>query len=220
MTFSILAHDPLSGAFGGAAATGSLCVGGWVLRGSPLAGVSASQGMSPSTLWGENVLAEMGKGLGAEEAIHNVVQPDEGRAHRQLSALGSIGGGAAYSGERNVPEVAERVFSEGVAAGNMLAGESVIGSMVETYQEAAGELSERLLASLRAAREAGGDSRGLSSAALLVVSRDRAPLSLRIDYHDDPLAALEDLYTRATTGDYAAWSKMVPTLSNPERIND
>ena len=43
MTFSILAQDPETGAIGGAAATGSLCVGGWVLRGDLDAGMSAKQ---------------------------------------------------------------------------------------------------------------------------------------------------------------------------------
>ena len=47
MTFSILARDPDSGLIGGAAATGSLCVGGWVLRGRAGVGLSASQGASP-----------------------------------------------------------------------------------------------------------------------------------------------------------------------------
>ena len=44
MTFSILAQDPESGRMGGAAATGSLCVGGWVLRGSIDAALRASTG--------------------------------------------------------------------------------------------------------------------------------------------------------------------------------
>ena len=59
MTFSLLARDPATGAIGGAAATGSLCVGGWVLRGSLAGGMSASQGKAPSTFWGEDVLAMM-----------------------------------------------------------------------------------------------------------------------------------------------------------------
>ena len=32
MTFSILARNPKTGEIGGAAATGNLCVGGWVLN--------------------------------------------------------------------------------------------------------------------------------------------------------------------------------------------
>ncbi|MFN3526048.1 MAG: DUF1028 domain-containing protein, partial [Paracoccus sp. (in: a-proteobacteria)] len=62
MTFSILAQDLGTGAFGGAAATGSLCVGGWVLRGDSRAGLTASQGAAPSTMWGEDVLVRMMSG--------------------------------------------------------------------------------------------------------------------------------------------------------------
>ncbi|MGB8622090.1 MAG: DUF1028 domain-containing protein, partial [Paracoccaceae bacterium] len=50
MTYSILARDEKTGRVGGAAATGSFCVGGWVLRGDPRSGMSASQGTAPSTL--------------------------------------------------------------------------------------------------------------------------------------------------------------------------
>ena len=59
MTFSLLAHDHETGTYGGAAATGSLCVGGWVLRGGLDSGLSASQGTAPSTFWGEDVLRAM-----------------------------------------------------------------------------------------------------------------------------------------------------------------
>ncbi|MCK5502968.1 MAG: DUF1028 domain-containing protein, partial [Tritonibacter mobilis] len=44
MTFSILMYDRETGSFAAAAATGSLCVGGWVLRGDIESGLVASQG--------------------------------------------------------------------------------------------------------------------------------------------------------------------------------
>ena len=90
MTFSILARGPDTGAIGGAAATGSLCVGGGVLRrslagGSLAGGMSASQGKAPSTFWGEDVLAIMAEGQSAQKAMKSVVTPDPGSA----SALGT-----------------------------------------------------------------------------------------------------------------------------------
>lgn len=75
MTFSILAQDPESGRMGGAAATGSLCVGGWVLRGDIRAGMSACQGAAPSTFWGEDVLAAMRRGATAPVAVAEVIAP-------------------------------------------------------------------------------------------------------------------------------------------------
>ncbi|GAW35859.1 hypothetical protein RA2_02927 [Roseovarius sp. A-2] len=220
MTFSILAHDPETGAFGGAAATGSLCVGGWVLRGHARSGLSASQGAAPSTLWGEDVLDLMEAGQPAQAAVDTVTRRDAGRGFRQLSALDSRGRVAAFSGADNTPAIAERLFPGGVAAGNMLASGDVVDRLVEGYLSGTGSLAERLLAALRTANAAGGDSRGLMSAALLVVSADHAPLSLRIDLGDAPLDDLARLLHRASSGDYADWARQVPTQTAPERILD
>jgi uncharacterized Ntn-hydrolase superfamily protein len=217
MTFSLLARDPETGAIGGAAATGSLCVGGWVLRGNLAGGMSASQGMAPSSFWGEVVLDLMTAGASAQKAIEVVTGPDAGRAQRQLAALPLVGAGAVFTGAENTPERAERLFEGGVAAGNMLAGPEVVEALVDGFLKASGSFPERLLAGLRAADSAGSDSRGLMSAALLVLSPSHAPLTLRIDHADDPLAALEALHRRATTGDYADWARQVPCLDDPER---
>ena len=73
------------------------------------------------------------------------------------------------------------------------------------------------MAALLAAETAGGDIRGLKSAAILVVGPDMAPLSLRVDLSDRPLAALETLLLRATSGDYARWAAQVPCLDDPHR---
>ena len=81
----------------------------------------------------------------------------------------------------------------------------------------AGPLPERLLAGLRAGQAAGGDTRGLLSAALLVFAPGRPPLTLRIDLADDPLAALEALYRRATSGSYEAWTHTVPVIGDEYR---
>ncbi len=217
MTFSILARDEESGAIGGAAATGSLCVGGWVLRGHPEAGMSASQGMAPSTFWGEDVLERMANGQTAEKAVRAVTEPDTGKAQRQLSALPLAGPGAVFTGAGNTPTMSERLFNGGVAAGNMLSGPAVVDALADGFLAAVGSFPERLLAGLTAAHAAGSDSRGLMSASILVVAPAHAPLTLRIDYAEDPLAALAALLTRATTGHYADWQRQVPCLDDPER---
>lgn len=220
MTFSILAKDPHSRAIGGAAATGSLCVGGWVLRGRAGIGMSASQGKAPSTIWGERCLDLMARGEGARQALRAVVDPDRGKDQRQLSVLDATGNAAAFSGADNTPDIAERLFAGGVATGNMLAGAHVVDAMAEAFASASGPFPARLLSALHAGERAGSDIRGLQSAALLVVSPDHAPLTLRIDLHDDPLAALDRLHDAATSGDYATWAAQVPTLDEPERSID
>ncbi len=220
MTFSILARDPKTNTIGGAAATGSLCVGGWVLRGDARVGMSASQGASPSTLWGEAVLEAMKSGESASQAVNAVTAPDSGRSYRQLSALGRSGPGAAFTGADNTPAMGSQIFEGGVVAGNMLASQPVLQAMIEGFTAATGPFAERLLAALNAANAAGSDARGLLSAALLVLSPDRPPLTLRIDYSQSPLDDLAALYRHATTGEYAKWCDQVPTLDAPERSLD
>ena len=221
MTFSILARDPQTGAIGGAAATGSLCVGGWVLRGALDAGMSASQGAAPSTFWGEDVLDKMRGGAGAAAAVAAVTGGDAGRDWRQLSALDLRGQGAGFTGASNTPEMGHRPIPGGVVAGNMLASLAVLDAMERGFAAATGGFAERLIATLRAAEAAGSDSRGLLSAALLVLHPDHAPLTLRIDYHaSDPIGALSDLHRRASSGDYADWARQVPTRAEPERTLD
>lgn len=217
MTISILAYDANSGAYGGAATTGSLCVGGWVLRGDPESGLSAAQGSLPSTLWGNEVLTLMRGGTAAAEAVRKVVDADIGRDERQLAALDPAGRTGVFTGANSIAAAGGRTDGPVVVAGNLLASETVLDACLTGFQRAEGGLDRRLLAALAAAAEAGGDSRGLLSAALLVVGAERPPLSLRVDYAQAPLQALNDLHRRATSGDYARWTTHVPTLRDPQR---
>lgn len=220
MTISILALDPETGDIGGAAATGSLCVGGWVLRADPLAGASASQGAAPSTFWGEDVLALMKAGESARDAVATVTARDAGREARQLSALDLSGAVGAFTGRDNTAHKGARCAHGLVVAGNLLTNTGVLDAAAEGFTAAAGDLPRRLFAALRAAGDSGGDSRGFQSAALLVVGRKRPRLTLRVDYSETPLDDLDALAARAAAGEYAAWLDTVPVLADPERRGD
>ena len=217
MTFTLLAHDRPTKRWGGIAATGNLCVGGWVLRGDARAGISASQGLSPSTLWGEDVLEIMRDGTPAPVAAARLVTADEGREERQFMAIGLDGVPRAFTGSQNHPSYGEAVGTGAVAAGNMLASDTVPAAMLAAFETASGTFEERLLAGLRAGQAAGGDARGTQSAALLVVGPDMAPLSLRIDDSADPIAALAALHAKTTNTAYAEWLDYVPTRADPNR---
>lgn len=217
MTFSILALDEETGRIGGAAATGSLCVGGWVLRGDSRVGLSASQGTAPSTLWGEQVLEAMAAGQSAVEAVDGVTGADPGRAHRQLTALDRRGLVAAFTGDQSI-EVAGSVADTGVVvAGNLLSDRSVLDAALLGFQGHVGPFAERLLAALDAGHAAGSDSRGLLSAALLVLGDDIPPLTLRVDLAKKPLKRLRKLYRRSQSSPYADWLAVVPTRADPTR---
>ena len=103
MTFSILTFDKKTGVYAGAAATGSLCVGGWVLRGDIESGLCASQGTAPSTFWRDNAMRRLYAGERAGDVVAQVTGNDTGRANRQLCVLDKIGGTAGFTGEASVP---------------------------------------------------------------------------------------------------------------------
>lgn len=220
MTFSILAQDSSTGTMGGAAATGSLCVGGWVLRGDSRAGMSASQGSAPSTMWGEDALEMMRGGTSAAQAVAKVVQADRRRDWRQLAALDRVGGTACHTGAQNTDWKGALIAPGLVVSGNLLAGPQVLEALRDGFVDASGTMAVRLLAALTAAEAAGGDTRGLQSAALLVVSDNVPPLTLRVDWSENPISALRDLHARSQNGDYAAWLPIVPTRNDPERGNE
>lgn len=217
MTYSILVRDPATGIFGGAAATGNLCVGGWVLRGDPRIGLSASQGKTPSTLWGEDVLVAMGDGLCAQDAVDVIVNADGGRTGRQLLALDRHGSCGHFTGGENVPYMAHIVTPDSVVAGNMLADPAVIRACHRGYLESAGPLPRRLLKAMKAAAIAGGDMRGLMSAAILTLGENAPPIDLRVDHSLSPLEDLEHLVSLTEAADYMSWRETLPTRSNPFR---
>src|SRR6478736_3149263 len=80
--------------------------------------------------------------------------------------------------------------------GNILAGEDVVLAMEAAWETTDDDapLGRRLLAALTAGDDAGGDSRGRQSAALLVVregagygGHDDVAVDLRVDDHADPV---------------------------------
>jgi len=86
------------------------------------------------------------------------------------------------------------------AQGNILAGEAVVNGMVEAFEKAEGHLSLRLLAALEAGQAAGGDSRGMQSAAMLIVKKgggvwlnNDVVLRLQVDDSPEPIKELRRL---------------------------
>tara|TARA_B100000609_G_C17217993_1_gene437939 strand:- start:3385 stop:4047 length:663 start_codon:yes stop_codon:yes gene_type:complete len=218
MTFSILAYDPITESYGGASATGNICVGGWVLRGNPLSGVSASQGSEPSTLWGEDILKYTGDGLDAESAINKTIRNDKGKERRQLSVIDKKGNSCVFSGKENSSIIDEIVSKNLVLSGNILSNRNVLNSMKEKYFEYKDkDLLWRLFSALQGGNKAGGDKRGIYSASILIVSRNSPPISLRVDYSSNPLKKLEELINKINTKEYTNWLNSLPVVSDPYR---
>ncbi|WP_377511657.1 DUF1028 domain-containing protein [Octadecabacter sp. R77987] len=216
MTFSILTYDEKTGVYAGAAATGSLCVGGWVLRGDIESGLCASQGTAPSTFWRDDALRKMYGGATAASVVSDLTQSDSGADHRQLAVLDRNGGTAGMTGANSVPFADTIAAPNQIVAGNMIASRDVLMALLDTFRATSGRPDTRLIAALRAAETAGSDVRGLQSAALLVLSPDAPPLDLRIDHSDAPLDDLAALAARAAKSPYADWLAVAPVLLDRE----
>ncbi|MEI6741402.1 MAG: DUF1028 domain-containing protein, partial [Gemmatimonadaceae bacterium] len=90
------------------------------------------------------------------------------------------------------------------AQGNILAGPEVVSAMVKAFESTKGHLSYRLLAALEAGQQAGGDKRGMQSAAMVIVKKDGGVwlhndvvLRLSVDDSPQPIAELRRLVDKA-----------------------
>jgi len=199
MTFSIVARDPVTGDLGIAVASKFLAVGAVVPHARANVGAVATQALA-NVRYGANGLALLAEGNSAHDVLAKLTATDEGRDHRQAGIVDNVGGAATYTGSGCITWAGGRTADGAAAQGNLLAGPTVVDALIETFLASRDAFPERLLASLRAADEQGGDRRGRESAALLVVREgggygggtDRW-IDLRVDDHPAPVTELARL---------------------------
>lgn len=211
-TFSIVAADPESGEVGVAVASRFFAVGTVVPWAEAGVGAVATQSFA-NTGYGPRGLALMGGGLSAAETADVLTRTDEGRAQRQLGLVTAAGDSATFTGESCLAWAGGRRGPGYAVQGNILTGPEVVAEMERAFLESSGQpLAERLYAALAAGNDAGGDSRGKQSAALMVAREkggyggynDRA-IDIRVDDHESPLVELGRLLGIALVNDY--WNR-------------
>jgi uncharacterized Ntn-hydrolase superfamily protein len=195
MTWSIVAHDPATGAFAVAVTTCAFAVGASCPYVRAGVGAVSTQSMTNRYL-GPAVLDGMARGLSPAAAIEGALAGDEGRGLRQIHAVDRHGRSAAFTGLNCVEWCGEITSASVSFAGNMLAGAAVLADTYATFvTNTELSLPERMLGGLEAGEAAGGDRRGRQSAALVLVTTEDFPdLSLRVDDHAQPLAELRRLF--------------------------
>lgn len=158
-------------------------------------GAATTQNVTDPRL-GPALLDELGRGASAAAAIGTVVTVEPELAYRQLTALGARGRGAAYTGVHGLGEHGHRAGADCAAAGNLLADEAVLDALVEGFgRDPGAHLGERLMTALEAAVEAGAEAGQVHAAGLLVADAVPWPVvDLRVDWHDEPVAALRSLW--------------------------
>ncbi len=194
MTWSLLAHDPATGALAVAVTTCNLAVGASCPHLRAGVGVVSTQSITNRYL-GPAALDAMARGLSPALALESALAGDEGRGLRQIHALDARGRSAARTGAHCV-EWCGALEGEGWSlAGNMLAGPEVLAATRDAFLAHAGlPLPERMLAAMQAGEDAGGDRRGRQSAAIQLTTTEAFPdLDLRVDDHQEPLRELSRL---------------------------
>ena len=182
MTWSIVTHDPSTGAFAVAVATKAFAVGASCPFVRSGVGAVSTQSMTNRYL-GPAVLDGLARGLPPDAAIEGALVGDAGRGVRQVHAVDRHGRTAAWTGQ-NCVEWCGSVAAGGISvAGNMLAGEPTVAETLAAWlAHPEVDVPERLMLAMEAGEAAGGDRRGKQSAAMLLTTTEDFPdLNLRVD---------------------------------------
>jgi uncharacterized Ntn-hydrolase superfamily protein len=199
-TFSIVAYDSTNGDLGVAVQSKFFAVGSVVPWARAGVGAIASQAFG-NTTFGPRGLDLLAQGKPPREVLQALVTGDEAAQRRQVGVVGAHGETANHTGTECLTWAGAKSGRHYTCQGNILAGPKVLDEMARAFERTQGLLGDRLLAALDAGQAAGGDSRGMQSAALLIV-RDKGGYGgyndrycdLRVDDAPDPFRELHRLF--------------------------
>jgi uncharacterized Ntn-hydrolase superfamily protein len=168
VTYSVVAVDDDTGAYGVAVASKALCVGAHVPWGKAGLGACATQAWH-DLRYGWEGLALLEDGHSAASVVHTLTHGDPVAPNRQLGIVDHRGRVASYTGSRCMPWAGGMCGRSYAVQGNLLAGAQVVEAMADAYEAGSAlPFAVRLVRALVAGDEAGGDRRGRQSAALKV----------------------------------------------------
>ena len=202
-TFSILGYDPDTGEVGGAVQSRVFSVGNGVLWAEADVGVAATQAIVDVS-YGPKALALLRAGMTPAAIIKAILDSDPDprpqdwtKEGRQFAVMDAKGNYAAHTGPQATPWAGNKGGRFCTAQGNILAGEAVVSGMVDAFENTTGHLSMRLMAALDRGQAAGGDKRGMQSAAMIIVKKNGGVwvnndvvLRLQVDDSPEPLTEL------------------------------
>ena len=205
-TFSILAYDSITGELGTAVQSRVFSVGNGVIWGEAGVGLVATQAYA-NVSFGPRGLQLLWEGLAPGEVVERLLREDPDprprawpKSGRQVAVMDAQGNVAVHTGPNATMVAGHRIARHVSAQGNLLVSPHVVDDMVRAFQGTPGHLSPRLMAALEAGQAAGGDRRGMQSAAMLIVKEDGGRwlnqdvvIRLQVDDHPEPLVELRRL---------------------------
>ena len=204
-TFSIVGFDPRTGDLGVAVQSKFFAVGSVVPWAKAGVGAIATQSYA-NVSYGPEGLERLTKGQTARETVKALTSADKDRRLRQLGIVDARGNSTSFTGSGCHQWAGHSERPNFCAQGNILTGKEVVDAMAASFEQSQkkgmGGLCSWLADALTAGQDAGGDSRGRQSAALLVVRKnggyaagnDRF-IDLRVDDHKTPIIELHRLLT-------------------------
>lgn len=199
-TFSIVGYDPETGDLGVAVQSKFFAVGAVVPWAEAGVGAIASQAFG-NTSFGPRGLALLREGVGVEAVLDALLYNDEDAQRRQVGIVDAHGLAAAFTGEECMSWAGHHTGENYTAQGNILVGEETVEAMARAFEETDGLLGERLMRALEEGQAAGGDSRGMQSAAILIVREgagyggfNDVYCDLRVDDHEEPITELRRIF--------------------------
>lgn len=205
-TFSIVAFDPRTGEVGAAVQSHWFSVGSlvpWVKAG---VGAVCTQSFV-EVAYGPRLLDALATGERPDSALARLLRADGQRDVRQVGVVDTRGLLAQHTGRACIVHAGQhagRAPSGAVYAcqGNLLASEEVWTAMGRAFEASTDtSLAPRLLAALEAGQQAGGDARGVQSAALVVERPKSATepwknklVELRVEDSKDPIGELHRVF--------------------------
>lgn len=199
-TFSIVAYDSVTQELGVAVQSKYFSVGTAVPWAEAGAGAVATQA-SVNVSLGPKALALLRTGMPAADVMRALAAADTLWDSRQVAIVDANGRAVNWTGKRCLDWAGGETGPGFACQGNILAGPSVVTNMAKAFRGSSGELSERMIAALEAAQAAGGDKRGMQSAALLVVRPSTEHpeynvryVDLRVEDHKTPIRELRRVW--------------------------
>jgi len=200
-TYSIVARDSKTGYLAVAGGTNWFCYGRWVLHIEAGFGSLATQ--AQTNMWyAPNGLENLKKGLSAEDTLKDLLKrdPDKGGIY-QLLIIDNVGRTACYTGKANHHYAGQILDNNFGVAGNTLVSEKTLQAVFKFYKNSKLSFTLKIIKALQEGQKAGGDIRGMKSAALKVAKGKSSGkywediiYDLRVDESRDPLKELERLY--------------------------
>ena len=200
-TFSIIACEQKTKVCAAGVVTNNLAVGASVIYAESGVGAIATQ-FETNPNYGPRGLALVRDGNSAKDVLSALLKQDNNFdggsvADRQVAIVTSKKSVASFTGEHAQESMWSGVI-EGrnySVQGNGLVGQNVLDAMQEAFQNGQGNMAERIIDALLAGQNAGGQSTGSMSAAILVKTPAGFPhdIDFRVDNSRQPVKDLDEL---------------------------